>query len=332
MRKLSDSVVVITGASSGIGRAAALAFAERGGTVVLAARRADVLEEVAEACGRKGARTLAMPTDVTDEGAVRALARETIEAFGRIDVWVNNAGVSLFARFEEAPPEAFRQVLETNFFGYVHGARAVLPYFREQGSGVLINNASMLGKGGAPYLSAYASSKFAILGFSESLRQELRGEDVHVCTVLPASIDTPIFQNAGNYTGRATKPMNPVYPAELVAKTIVKLAEHPRKEVYAGRAGRTLGTLHRLSPELYERVMAPQVESDHFQDRYAPPSEGNLFSPKREYKGVSGGWRHEESSGSAGRAAALGLALAVPLAVGLGWYAWGRGGGRRARR
>jgi len=184
--KLGGAVVVVTGASSGIGRATGLAFAERGARVVVAARRAAALEDLARECEGVGGQARAVPTDMTDEAAVAELARQAVERFGRIDVWVNNAGVYLLGSLEATPPKAFRQVLETNFFGYVNGARAVLPRFRDQGHGVLINNASVYSHLGAPWLTAYVSSKFAVRGFSEALRQELADlPDVHVCTVSP---------------------------------------------------------------------------------------------------------------------------------------------------
>jgi NAD(P)-dependent dehydrogenase (short-subunit alcohol dehydrogenase family) len=165
-----------------------------------------------------------VPTDVTDEAAVTELARRAVQRFGRIDVWVNNAGVYLLGSLEATPPEAFRRVLETNFFGYVHGARAVLPRFREQGHGVLINNASVYSHLGAPWLTAYVSSKFAVRGFSEALRQELGDlPNVHICTVSPSPIDTPIFASAANYSGRAVKAPPPTYPPEQVARVLIGL-------------------------------------------------------------------------------------------------------------
>ena len=222
-RKPAESVIVITGASSGIGRATALHLAGKGASLVLTARRGEALIALAEQCERLGGRVLALPADVTDREAVERVARGAIERFGRIDMWVNNAAVTMFGRLEEAPYEAYRRVIETNLFGYIHGARAVVPYFREQGAGVLVNVASVVGKVGEPYLSAYVASKFGIVGFSESLRMELRdAENVHVCLVLPASIDTPLFQQGANYMGRSPKPVEPVYRPERVAATIAR--------------------------------------------------------------------------------------------------------------
>jgi short-subunit dehydrogenase len=324
-RALRQAVVVITGASSGIGRATAEAFARRGATLVLAARRETALHEVARRCEALGGRALVVPTDVTDERAVQHLARQAVEQLGRIDVWVNNAAVSLFARFEEAPPEAYRRVIETNLFGYIHGARAVLPYFREQGSGVLINNSSVFGMMGAPYISAYVASKFAIRGLGECLREELLDvPGIYVSTIMPASIDTPIFQQAANYTGRAVKPLRPIYTAARVAQAIVSCAEHPRREVIVGHAGRMLDLMHMFSKPLYERFSARSVETDHFQDLSAPPTNGNLFEPIPQYSGISGGWRSRPRRPRRhpvnAPGAAIGMAaVAVPAALAWIW-------------
>jgi short-subunit dehydrogenase len=289
-QRLQNAVVVITGASSGIGRATALACAEHGSSLVLAARRERALQDVAHQCQSRGGQAMPVCTDVTDPEAVEELARQAVNTFGRIDVWVNNAAVSLFA--EEAPVDAYRQVIETNLFGTIHGARAALRRFREQGSGVLINVASVVAYIGQPYTSAYVASKFAMRGFGECLRQELRdAPNIHVCTVLPPSVDTPLFQQAANFTGRATQPVPPVHDAESVATTIVRLAEHPRREVFIDIGSRMLPIVKAIAPKLLEGMVARKVERDHFQHAGAPPADGNLFKPIPECASVSGGWR-----------------------------------------
>jgi short-subunit dehydrogenase len=318
-RQIAGSVIVITGASTGIGRASALEFARAGATVVVTSRREEVVRRLAEECEKLGGKALAIAADVTDEQAIEQLARRAVETFGRIDVWINNAAVTLFARFEQAPPEAYRRVIETNLFGCIHGARAVLPYFREQGSGTLINISSGVGKIGSPFISAYVASKFAIVGLSESLRMELRdAPDIHVCTVLPAAIDTPLFQQGANFTGRAVKPIPPIYSATKVADALVHLVRHPRREIIVGASAKVGLMMHAIAPAVAEQIFAKQVEQKHFEDRLTPPSEGNLFK-SMEYESIGGGWR----AGASNRrfftetllgAAALGIGLALLIA------------------
>ncbi|WP_068691239.1 SDR family oxidoreductase, partial [Thermobifida halotolerans] len=281
--RTGDSVVVVTGASSGIGRATARMFAKKGAAVVLAARRGEALEAAAEECRAAGAEALPVVTDVTDYESVRELARRTVERHGRIDVWVNNASVTVFGPFTDVPLEDFRRVIDVNLMGYVHGARAVLPYLREQGRGVIVNVSSIVGVVAQPYTHAYGMAKFAIRALSASLRQELRLEGnrkIHVCTVLPATIDTPLFQHAANYTGRKAVAMPPVYSAERVAHTILDLVRWPRREVVVGPAGRSFVTQSKIAPGLTERLMGFQVERSHLSRREpAAASSGNLFEP-----------------------------------------------------
>src|SRR3954454_6617283 len=302
-RDLSNSVVVVTGASSGIGRATALAFAQAGARLVLAARREHALREATAECKRVGAQALAVPTDVRDRAAVQQLAEQAQEHFGGIDVWVNNAGVTLMGRFEDAPEDLWREVVEVNFFGYVNGARAALPLLRAR-NGALINVGSVNSRVGAPYASAYVASKFAVRGWAECLRNELRGEGVDVCTVMPASIDTPLFQHAANFAGRAIKPLRPVIRPERVAAAIVRCAKRPRREVVVGFSGRQLIVLHDLALPVFERIMSRNVEREHFLERPTQASPGNLREPIREWTGVTGGWREGDASPTGGGPAA----------------------------
>lgn len=284
-------MVVITGASSGIGRAAALRIARRGSSLGLCARNGGPLAEVAAECERAGAAVLQRALDVADEEAVRGFAEAVEERFGRLDVWVNNAATMAYGSFEEIPSEVFRRIVETNLMGQVHGARAALPRFRRQGSGVLINMSSVWGRVPSPQVAPYVTSKHAVRAFSECLHGELRDEpDIHVATVVPEAVDTPIFEHAGNYTGRQVRPIPPVLDAEEVARGIEACAEDPRREISYGRAGRALEVMHATAPPLYRRLANPAFVAGTWGEVAADPAPGNVLESTGPHQ-VEGGWR-----------------------------------------
>ncbi len=314
MAPLNDTpTVVITGASSGIGRATAHAFARRGAHVVLAARRAEMLEEAARECEALGGAALAVPTDVTREDQVEELGRRALERFGRIDVWFNNAGIAVFGRLESVPSEVWRRVIETNLFGYYHGAKVAMRQFRAQGRGTLVQNASIVGRTAKPDGSAYATSKFAIRGFSEALRQEVLDQPrIQVCTVLPSVVDTPFFQHAANFSGRSVRAAPPVYTAEEVAETVVGLVERPRAEAIVGGFGKVAAAQELLAPNFTTWFTGRALHRGFLSEKPSKDTTGALFESWPDGMGVSGGWREDPNSGGASLAA-LTSAAALPI-------------------
>lgn len=224
-------VVVVSGATSGIGRAAALAFAGRGDRLVLAARAPQPLTEVRAECAAAGAEAIAVTTDVTDPGGPDALARAALERFGRLDVWVHTAAVMAYGRFDEVPAEVFEQVVRTDLLGAAAVTRAALRHFRATGGGTLVLTGSVLGHVSAPYMSGYVTSKWGLHGLVRTVQQECRDTPgIRVCLVTPGSVDTPVYQQAANYLGRIGRPPPPITTPERVARAIVARP--------TGRAGR----------------------------------------------------------------------------------------------
>jgi short-subunit dehydrogenase len=280
---------VITGASSGLGRATAVRFAAQRCRLVLAARREDALRETATLCENAGGSARVVVTDVTREEDVERLAQAAMAEFGRIDIWVNNAGVTLFGPLEGTPFEAHRRVIETNLFGAMYGARAVVPIFRQQASGVLINVGSTLSKIGQPFVPSYVISKFALRGLSEALRSELADlADVHVCTIYPYAMNTQHFQSGANLVGIEARAMPPAQAPGKAAQAIVELARRPRRELHLPRSAVLGLALHALFPRTVERMVFHALANFHFGSRSQPSTNGNLYMPAPDRPKVHG--------------------------------------------
>jgi NAD(P)-dependent dehydrogenase (short-subunit alcohol dehydrogenase family) len=286
---LQDKVVVITGASSGLGRAAALQFAKQRSIVVLAARRVQALEETARLCRQNGGRAVTCQSDVSREDQVRALAAEALKQTGQLDVWVNNAGITCFAPLDSERFDEHRQVLETNLFGPIFAARAVVPIFRRQGYGTMINVGSVLSKIGQPFVPSYVISKFGLQGLTETLRAALADmPHVHICSLLPYAMDTEHFESGANEMGAGAHPLSPLQSPEKVALALVELARRGGRQRLVPRSAGLGLALHFLAPRLTERVLLDVLRRWHFGEEPVARTSGNAFVPTREAGAVHG--------------------------------------------
>ncbi|HEV2862686.1 MAG TPA: SDR family oxidoreductase [Pyrinomonadaceae bacterium] len=286
LKKLSEQVLVITGASSGIGLVTARMAARRGAKVVLAARNAEALARIADEINASGGEALAVAADVSKLEDVRRLADEALKRFGGFDTWVNNAAVSIYGRVMDQPVEDHRQLFETNYWGVVHGTLVAVEHLRRKG-GALIQIGSALSDRAIPLQGTYCASKHAVKGFTDALRMELERDDapVSVTTVKPSAIDTPYIRHARNFL--PAEPVNPppVYAPETVAEAILFCAENPRRDVYVGGGGKFISEMGERAPRLTDKVMeaalfdlqqradgpAPEYRADSL---YAPSEDG----------------------------------------------------------
>lgn len=253
-RPIDEQVVVVTGASQGIGRATAQLLASRGASVVAAARNEEALHALAT---ETGARVEPVVADVADADQVERVATQAVDRFGRIDTWVNNAAVSVYAAAEEFEPDEMERVVAVNLLGVMYGCRAAIPHLRRAGGGAIVNVGSALSDRAIPLQSAYVASKHGVAGFSEALRLEMAedGSGIDVVLVMPSSMNTPLFGFARSKLGVQPMPVPPVYDPRVVAEAIVHAAEHGGREIVVGGWGKLLTIGQWLSPSLLDRYM-----------------------------------------------------------------------------
>ena len=321
LKRLEDQVLVITGATSGIGLATARRAAQRGARVVLCSRNEPELRETVAQIEEFGGTAQAVVADVARLQDVERLARTAVEAFGTFDTWVNNAGVSFYGRLTEVALEDMRQLFEVNFWGMVHGARVAVPVLRRHG-GALINIGSVVSDRAIPLQGTYSASKHAVKGFTDALRMELEeeGAPVSVTLIKPSTIDTPYFKHAKNYMAVQPRPPAPVYAPEVVANAILRAAEHPMRDITIGGGGRFLSAMGTALPRLTDFYMERAMFSSQRSDVPAEEQRGNLYGPSGEENLERGGYEGHVMQSSVYTQAALSpgrmlLAAGVGLAV-----------------
>ena len=280
LKPIKDQVIVITGASSGIGLATALEAAKRGACVVLASRDETDIMNAADQIAAAGGHATPVIVDVGEQGSVESLAEEAIATYGRIDTWVNNAGVSIYGKLEEVPIDDAHRLFETNYWGVVHGSLAALPHLRMNG-GALINVGSELSETAMPLQGHYAASKHAVKGFTDTLRMELHkeGAPISVTLIQPAAIDTPYPEHAMNYLGVEPKHAPPVYAPEIVADAILACAESPRRNLRVGGAAKVFTAMEKVAPSLGDR-MKEMTAFDQQRTDEARLDDDTLYAPR----------------------------------------------------
>lgn len=278
-RSLAGKTVVITGGSSGVGRATAEAFALEGCNVVIAARGKEALDETVSLCRDLGAIALGVPTDVSVAEDVQKLAEEALQFNGRIDIWVNNAGVMSSGKFEEIPMEINEQVIKTNLFGYMHGAYSVLPIFKKQEEGILINNVSIGGFMPAPYSAVYSSTKFGIRGMMEGLQGEISDfANVHICNLFPQIQRSTGNAHSAKFSGLDFKvPPFAADPRDTASK-IVDLAKNPRKGLFPDVQSLIIKNLYGIFPKTIMNTASAGMRM-MMKIKKADPTLGNIMWP-----------------------------------------------------
>src|SRR3954471_21890694 len=292
LKPVGEQVVVVMGASSGIGRATAVRLAEKGAKVVVAARGEVGLRSLVEEIRAAGGEACAEVAEVTDPVQMQRVAQRAVTEYGRLDTWVHSAAVLLVAPFERTTPAEFQRVIDVNLMGQVHGAMAALPHLKEQG-GALIHISSMGAKRGVPLQTAYCASKHGIDGFVETLRTEVRREDlpVSVTNVMPATINTPLFDQARTKIGVKPVAPPPIYQPDVVVDAIVYAAETPVRDLVVGGSAKALILGQKLAPRLVDALMV-RVGFEAHDTGQPKPAEApdNLYAPLDDYDTARNGF------------------------------------------
>ncbi|MEO7752104.1 MAG: SDR family NAD(P)-dependent oxidoreductase [Terracoccus sp.] len=288
------SRALVTGASSGIGRATALLLAEQGWDVALLSRSEDVLEQVAQECRRHGVRAVVVPADVSDEPAVEAAFAAAVEGLGGLDAVVHSAASLAYGRFEDVPSEVFRGTTETTLHGTIHVARAALTHFRRHGErGSLVFVGSLLGKIATPFMSSYVTSKWAVHGLVRTLQIEARATpDIGISLISPGGVDTPVYRQGGTYLGVHGSPPPPVSTPEQVAAAVVAAIDHPERDRGVGIANPLVVFGFRVLPPVFDRIVTPLMRLGGLSREKSGPTPGNVLSPVPGLEALRGGYKH----------------------------------------
>jgi short-subunit dehydrogenase len=333
LKKVEQQVIVLTGATSGIGLATARKAARQGARLVLAARNEGALKQVSEELNSQGAETIYVVADVANEDDIRTIAETAMQRFGGFDSWINVAGVTVFGKNEEVAIEDMRRLFDTNFWGVVHGSLAAIKHLKSRG-GALINMGSETSDRAIPLQGIYAASKQAIKGFTDSLRVELEeaGAPVSVTLIKPASIDTMLVAHAKNYLEVEPRLPPPIYAPEIVADAILYAAQHPKRDMYVGSRARLTRAAEHYVPGVLDTAM--QRLMFRYQKTVRPPrnrDDNSLHKPGTdllERGGVGGRTRGKSLYTSAimHPVTTRAVMLGAGLALGAMWQA------RRGRR
>lgn len=295
LKPISQQVVAVVGASSGIGRDTAVKFAQRGAKVVVAARSESGLKSLVEEIRGFGGDAIYVVADVSDFQQVKAIADKAVAQYGRLDTWVHTAATGILAPFEKITPEEFQRVVDVTLMGQVYGAMAALPYLKQEGRGALIHISSMEGRRSLPLQSPYSTAKHGLEGFLEALRVELQHEKwpISVTSILPSVINTPFYNKVRTKLGVKPTGIPPYYDPSLVADAILYVAEHPTRDFIVGDVGRVLDVLQRVSPSLVDSVLAAiGFAGQRTNEPKSEDAPDNVFEPINGYDRVEGDFKN----------------------------------------